>query len=186
MHGRAAARRPRAGEGRQRAGRRGRSSGAARSPTFGDPATARPSRPTVAVGRHRRQRRARRGSQVRVDVRVVQPGEKERVEAAMARAATPVARRPTIEVARRDQPAADARVGVGDAVRRSPSPRPTGSASTVLAGVAVGGGSDGNFTAALGVPDARRPRRRRRRRPRRPRVRARSTRWSTAAACSPA
>ena len=46
-----------------------------------------------------------------------------------------------------DRPTADARVGVADAVPRA------GAASTPGSrGVAVGGGSDGNFTAALGVP----------------------------------
>ena len=46
-------------------------------------------------------------------------------------------------------------------------------AARACVGVAVGGGSDGNFTAALGVPDPRRPGRRRRRRPCRPRARDR-------------
>ena len=56
-----------------------------------------------------------------------------------------------IEVTRWHRPAADARVRVGDAVPAGGRRRRSGSVSR-LAGVAVGGGSDGNFTAAIGVP----------------------------------
>lgn len=82
---------------------------------------------------------------VRVDVRVTQESEKARVEQLMA-TLTPVTPDVTIEV-------------IGS-VNRPPMPE---SASATLfplvnqiapdlGGVAVGGGSDGNFTAALGVP----------------------------------
>jgi glutamate carboxypeptidase len=82
---------------------------------------------------------------IKVDVRVESADEKDRVEAAMA-ALSPVDPESTIEVT--------------GAVNRPPMPE---SASATLmplaeavapgiAGHAVGGGSDGNFTAAIGVP----------------------------------
>jgi glutamate carboxypeptidase len=80
-----------------------------------------------------------------VDVRVVEPSEKERIEAAMAAlAATDPA--VTFEV----------QGGIG----RPPMPESASASLFPLAqridpavrGVAVGGGSDGNFTAAVGVP----------------------------------
>jgi glutamate carboxypeptidase len=82
---------------------------------------------------------------IKVDVRVESAAEKMRVEAAMA-ALTPVDPEATIEVS--------------GGVNRPPMPE---SASAELmplaelvapgiAGLAVGGGSDGNFTAAIGVP----------------------------------
>jgi len=82
---------------------------------------------------------------IKVDVRVESAEEKERVEAAMA-ALTPV-----------DGAAA---VEVSGAVNRPPMPE-SASATLMplveriapdLGGIAVGGGSDGNFTAASGVP----------------------------------
>ena len=84
-------------------------------------------------------------ARIKVDVRVESAEEQERVEAAMA-ALAPV-----------DDAAA---VEVSGAVNRPPMPE---SASATLLplvqlvapdldGVAVGGGSDGNFTAAIGVP----------------------------------
>ena len=84
-------------------------------------------------------------ARIRVDVRVESAEEKERVEAAMA-ALAPV-----------DDAAA---VEVSGAVNRPPMPE-TASATLMplvehiapdLGGIAVGGGSDGNFTAAIGVP----------------------------------
>jgi glutamate carboxypeptidase len=82
---------------------------------------------------------------IRVDVRVESADEKDRVEAAMAslRAVDPAV---TIEV-------------VG-AVNRPPMPESASvtlmplaeAAAPGIAGYAVGGGSDGNFTAAIGVP----------------------------------
>ena len=117
--------------------------------TFGDPATATTVTPTVAsAGTVDNVVPAE--SRVRVDCRVEQPGEKERLEALFASLTTSVAGA-TIEVhggiTRPPMPAAAsatlfplaqkaaADVGVGDVV-----------------GVGVGGGSDGNFTAAIGVP----------------------------------
>jgi glutamate carboxypeptidase len=82
---------------------------------------------------------------IRVDVRVESADEKERVESAMAglRPADPAA---TIEVT--------------GAVNRPPMPESASAPLMPLAesidpgirGYAVGGGSDGNFTAAIGVP----------------------------------
>ena len=83
---------------------------------------------------------------IRVDVRVQEAGEKERIEAAMA-ALTTVDPDATIEVKGAIEPAPDAGVGVG---RRCCRWR-CGSTLSIV-GVAVGGGSDGNFTAAVGVP----------------------------------
>ena len=85
-------------------------------------------------------------ARIRVDVRVQEAGEKERIEAAMAALATV-------------DP--DATIEVTGAINRPPMPE-SASASAVrrwrcgstssIVGVAVGGGSDGNFTAAVGVP----------------------------------
>lgn len=88
-------------------------------------------------------------TRVKVDVRVVEPGEKERIEAAMA------ALRPTL---------ADATVEVRGGINRPPMhesasadlyPLAEKAAARIglmgLSGVAVGGGSDGNFTAAIGI-----------------------------------
>ncbi|MEO7397803.1 MAG: M20/M25/M40 family metallo-hydrolase, partial [Ilumatobacteraceae bacterium] len=85
-----------------------------------------------------------------IDVRVESAQEKERVEAAMA------------ALAAHDR---HARIEVNGALNRPPMPASAsawlfGVAESVsralgwasIAGVAVGGGSDGNFTAAIGVP----------------------------------
>ena len=48
---------------------------------------------------------------------------------------------------RRGQPSSDARVGLGGALPARASRSAPG-----IGGFAVGGGSDGNFTAAIGVP----------------------------------
>jgi glutamate carboxypeptidase len=82
---------------------------------------------------------------ITVDVRVVEPSERARIEAAMA-SLVPVDAAATIDV----------RGGIG----RPPMPPSASAALFPLAlaidpstrGVAVGGGSDGNFTAAIGVP----------------------------------
>ena len=87
---------------------------------------------------------------VRVDVRVEQPGEKERLEGLFASLATSVA---------------GATVEVHGGINRPPMPASASAslfpvavaaaAATGLGevvGAAVGGGSDGNFTAARGVP----------------------------------
>jgi glutamate carboxypeptidase len=89
-------------------------------------------------------------ARVRIDVRVIEPAEGIRLEAAMA-ALTPVDPAATLEVL--------------GSVGRPPMPESATAelfalASKVAAelglpeprGVAVGGGSDGNFTAAVGVP----------------------------------
>jgi glutamate carboxypeptidase len=82
---------------------------------------------------------------ITVDVRVVEPAERDRIETAMA-SLVPVDPAATIEV----------RGGIG----RPPMPSSASASLFPLAqaidpstrGVAVGGGSDGNFTAAIGVP----------------------------------
>lgn len=84
-------------------------------------------------------------ARIRVDVRVTSMGEKERVEALMA-CLTPVDPGAVIEV--------------NGAIGRPPMPESASAtlfplaraASPGIAGVAVGGASDGNFTAAIGVP----------------------------------
>ena len=84
-------------------------------------------------------------ARVRVDVRVESAGEKDRVESAMA------GLRPINS---------DAMVTVNGSINRPPMPE-TASAELMplaervspgIGGAAVGGGSDGNFTAAIGVP----------------------------------
>ena len=82
---------------------------------------------------------------VKVDVRVESATEKDRVEAALA-ALQPVDAGATIEVQ--------------GAINRPPMPESASAtlmplaleASPGIEGDAVGGGSDGNFTAAIGVP----------------------------------
>jgi glutamate carboxypeptidase len=84
-------------------------------------------------------------TRIKVDVRVTGPEEKDRVEALMASLA-PVDPETAIEV-------------LGH-IGRPPMPESASAALFPLAqdampgitGVAVGGGSDGNFTAALGIP----------------------------------
>jgi glutamate carboxypeptidase len=89
-------------------------------------------------------------ARVKVDVRIVEPAEKERLEAGL----------------RSLRPALDgARVEVLGSIGRPPMPATASAALFALAeqvaaehglpplvGAAVGGGSDGNFTAAIGVP----------------------------------
>lgn len=117
--------------------------------TFGDPATATTVTPTVAsAGTADNVVPAQ--ARIRVDVRVEQPGEEERLTAAFGALTTSVPGA-TIEVTGGvDRPpmpssasatlfpvavAAGAAIGFGEVI-----------------GVGVGGGSDGNFTAAIGVP----------------------------------
>ena len=84
-------------------------------------------------------------ARIKVDVRVQEQVEKERIEAAMAGLTTV-------------DP--DATIEVKGAINRPPMPESASAALLPLAlrldssivGVAVGGGSDGNFTAAVGVP----------------------------------
>lgn len=117
--------------------------------TFGDPATATTVTPTVAsAGTADNVVPAQ--ARIRVDVRVEQPGEEQRLTAAFGALTTSVPGA-TIEVTGGvDRPpmpssasatlfpvavAAGAAIGFGEVL-----------------GVGVGGGSDGNFTAAVGVP----------------------------------
>ena len=84
-------------------------------------------------------------TRVRVDVRVTSASEKRRIEEGMA-ALTPVDPEATITV--------------DGAIRRPPMPESAAAGLFPMAqaldpnvvGVSVGGGSDGNFTAALGIP----------------------------------
>ena len=84
-------------------------------------------------------------ARIKVDVRVTGPDEKHRVEALMA-ALAPVDPAATLEVS--------------GSIGRPPMPESASARLFPLAeaalpgirGVAVGGGSDGNFTAAIGVP----------------------------------
>jgi len=117
--------------------------------TFGNPVTATTVTPTVAVA-GTAENVVPAQTRVKVDVRVEQPGEKERLQALFASLTTSVAGA-TIEVTGGiDRPpmpasasatlfpiavAAGAAIGFGE-----------------VRGVGVGGGSDGNFTAAIGVP----------------------------------
>jgi glutamate carboxypeptidase len=84
-------------------------------------------------------------ARIRVDVRVESADEKQRVEAAMAALSPAVS---------------DASIEVLGAIGRPPMPESASATLFPLAqevapgidGIAVGGGSDGNFTAAIGVP----------------------------------
>ncbi len=111
---------------------------------FGDPSAGTTVTPTVAAA-GTAENTVPAEAHVKVDVRIESAGERDRVEALMA-ALTPVDSQATISVTG----------GIG----RPPMPE---SASATLmpvaqlvmpgiTGVPVGGGSDGNFTAALGVP----------------------------------
>ena len=72
-----------------------------------------------------------------------------------ARAAPGAARR-RARGHRRAEPAAAGGRGVGGAVRRGPARSPRDSACRRSTAAAVGGASDGNFTAGVGTPDPRR------------------------------
>jgi glutamate carboxypeptidase len=117
--------------------------------TFGDAATGTTVTPTVAVA-GTADNVVPAETRVRVDVRVVEPAETARIDGLMA------ALRPTL---------AEARVEIRGGFNRPPMhesaaaplfPLAERAAHTVgvedLRGVAVGGGSDGNFTAAAGIP----------------------------------
>ncbi len=117
--------------------------------TFGDPATATTVTPTVAsAGTADNVVPAQ--ARIRVDVRVEQPGEAERLAAAFSSLTTSVP---------------GATIEVRGGVDRPPMPSSASAALFPVAvaagaaigfgevvGVGVGGGSDGNFTAAVGVP----------------------------------
>lgn len=112
--------------------------------SFGDPAAGTTVTPTVASA-GTADNVVPAEAHVRVDVRVTSSTEKERVEALMG-ALTPVDPQVRIEV----------RGSIG----RPPMPEAASAtlfplaraAAPDIVGVAVGGASDGNFTAALGVP----------------------------------
>jgi len=117
--------------------------------TFGDPATATTVTPTVAsAGTVDNVVPAE--ARVRVDVRVEQAGEKERLEGLFGALATSVPGA-TIEVLgginRPSMPASASAALFPVAVAAAQA-----AGLGELRGVAVGGGSDGNFTAARGVP----------------------------------
>ena len=117
--------------------------------TFGDPATETTVTPTMASAGTAENVVPAEAS-FKVDVRVVELAEKARIERAMASLSTSVE---------------GATIEVGGGVNRPPM-APSASASLFplavaaaaevgiegLRGVGVGGGSDGNFTAAIGVP----------------------------------
>ncbi|MGB8861325.1 MAG: M20/M25/M40 family metallo-hydrolase [Ilumatobacteraceae bacterium] len=117
--------------------------------TFGDPATATTVTPTVAVA-GTADNVVPAEARVKVDVRVEQPGEKERLEGLFGSLVSSVP---------------GAVVEVSGGIDRPPMPASASARLFPLAvdagaaigmgevrGVGVGGGSDGNFTAALGVP----------------------------------
>ena len=111
---------------------------------FGDPAAGTTVTPTVAAA-GTAENVVPAEARVRVDVRVESAGERERIEGLMA-ALTPV------------DPAAS--ITVRGAIGRPPMPESASAELMPIAelvmpgitGIPVGGGSDGNFTAALGVP----------------------------------
>jgi len=117
--------------------------------TFGDLSTATTVTPTVATA-GTVDNVVPAEARVRVDVRVEKAGEKERVEGLFASLATSVS---------------GATIEVSGGITRPPMPSsasatlfPLAKAAAVdaglpeLVGVGVGGGSDGNLTAAIGVP----------------------------------
>jgi glutamate carboxypeptidase len=89
-------------------------------------------------------------ARVMVDVRVVEPGEKERIEALMASLS------PTLEGATIEVRGGMNRPPMHESASATLFPIAQQVAERLglgpLDGVAVGGGSDGNFTAAVGVP----------------------------------
>lgn len=119
---------------------------------FGDPALATTVTPTMAWS-GTAENVVPAQTRVRVDVRIVEPAEKARLEADMASlVSTPTA-------------VAGATVEIEGGINRPPMhesasaslfPVAAAAAAAVgiddIRGVAVGGGSDGNFTAALGIP----------------------------------
>lgn len=117
--------------------------------TFGDPSTATTVTPTVATA-GTVDNVVPAQARIRVDARVERPGEKERVEALFTSLTTSVP---------------GATIEVLGGINRPPMPASASAELFPLAekaaadlglpevvGVGVGGGSDGNFTAAIGVP----------------------------------
>jgi glutamate carboxypeptidase len=117
--------------------------------TFGDPATETTVTPTVASA-GTAENVVPAEATFTVDVRVVEPAEKARIERAMASLSTSI-EGATIEVA-----GGVNRPPMAPSASASLFPLAVAAAAEVgiegLRGVGVGGGSDGNFTAAIGVP----------------------------------
>ena len=88
---------------------------------------------------------------VRVDVRVTSLDEAQRVDKEIA-ALAPVDPQADDRGQRRRQPLRRCRSTPASSCSTSPQQAAPTAASAQLDGVSVGGGSDGNFTAALGVP----------------------------------
>ena len=120
--------------------------------TFGDPALATTVTPTMATA-GTAENVVPAETRVRVDVRIVEPAEQHRLEGAMA------------SLAERGTSVAGATIEILGGINRPPM-HPSASAELFpvaveaaraagigdVDGVAVGGGSDGNFTAAMGIP----------------------------------
>ncbi len=120
--------------------------------TFGDPATATTVTPTMASA-GTAENVVPAEARVRVDVRIEDPAEQHRVDAAMA------------ELVATGTSVPGARVEILGGINRPPMHVSASAALFPIAeqaaaaagiegirGVGVGGGSDGNFTAALGIP----------------------------------
>lgn len=117
--------------------------------TFGDPATGTTVTPTMATS-GTADNVVPAETVVTVDVRVVEPGEKERIEGLMG-SLHPSLAEATVEVRGgigRPPMHESASAGLFPIALRAAE----GIGLAGLTGVAVGGGSDGNFTAAIGVP----------------------------------
>jgi glutamate carboxypeptidase len=117
--------------------------------SFGDPAKGTTVTPTVSHG-GTAENVVPAITRFKVDVRVVEPGEKERIESLM-HALHPSLPGATVEVTGGiDRPP------MHESASASLFPLAVAAADTAglpaVHGVAVGGGSDGNFTAAIGVP----------------------------------
>jgi glutamate carboxypeptidase len=117
--------------------------------TLGDTATGTTVTPTVATA-GTAENVVPAETRVKVDVRVVEPGEKARIEAAMA------ALRPSLDGATVEILGGINRPPMHESASAELYPLAEKAAARIglvgLQGVAVGGGSDGNFTAAIGIP----------------------------------
>lgn len=116
--------------------------------TFGDPATGTTVTPTMARG-GTADNVVPALTTITVDVRVVEPAEKERIEALMASLRSPV---PEVVV---EVVGGIGRPPMHESASETLFPVAVAAGLDVgieVQGVAVGGGSDGNFTAAIGVP----------------------------------
>ena len=117
--------------------------------TFGDPACGTTVTPTVASA-GTADNVVPAETRVKVDVRLVDPGEQGRIEAAMA------GLRPTLTGATVELRGGINRPPMHESASAELFPLAERAAARIgiddLRGVAVGGGSDGNFTAAIGIP----------------------------------